>query len=72
MTNLSVVDVIPWINISKTSNGLVLSQYHYVEKVLDKFFLNDNSIVKTSMEISVYLSKNKGERIDQLEYCFDN
>jgi len=25
--------------------------------------------MKTSMEISVYLSKNKGERIDQLEYC---
>lgn len=33
------------------------------------FFKIDNSIVKTSMEISVYLSKNKGERIEQLEYC---
>jgi hypothetical protein len=55
--------------ISRTYNGLILSQYHYVEKVLDNFFKDDNSIMKTSMEISVYLSKNKGEGIDQLEYC---
>jgi len=55
--------------ISRTYNGLILSQYHYVEKVLDNFFKDDNSIMKTSMKISVYLSKNKGEGIDQLEYC---
>jgi hypothetical protein len=40
-----------------------------LRKFLTKFFKDDDSIMKTSMEISVYLSKNKGERRDQLEYC---
>jgi hypothetical protein len=35
---------------------------------LDKFFKADNSIIQTSMDISVYLSKNKSKGIDQLRY----
>jgi hypothetical protein len=40
----------------------------YVKKVLDKFSKCANSIVKTLVDISVYLSKNKGEGINQLKY----
>jgi hypothetical protein len=38
MKDLGVVDVILGINIFRTSNRYVLSQSHYIEKVLDKFF----------------------------------
>jgi hypothetical protein len=49
-------------------DGLVLSQSHHVEKILVKFFKKDNNIMKTSKDISVHLSKNKGKEIYQLEY----
>ena len=58
MKDLGVVQVILGIKISKTSNGLVLSQSHYIEKSLEKFSKNDNSTVKTPIDISVYLSNN--------------
>jgi hypothetical protein len=38
MKDLGVVDVILGINIFRTSNRYVLSQSHYIEKVLEKFF----------------------------------
>ena len=37
MKDLGVVDVILGIKISRKSNGLVLSQSHYIKKVLEKF-----------------------------------
>jgi hypothetical protein len=37
-------------------------------KVLDNFSKCDNNVVKTPMDISVYLSKNKGEGIKKLEH----
>ena len=43
MKYLGVVDVILGIKISKTSYGLILSQSHYIEKILNKFKQNDSS-----------------------------
>jgi len=57
MKDLGVVDVIIGIKIYKTSNELVLSQYYYAEKILDKFSKGYNSTTKTSIDISVLLSK---------------
>ena len=37
MKDLGVADVILGIKISRKSNGLVLSQSHYIKKVLEKF-----------------------------------
>ncbi|CAL9013656.1 unnamed protein product [Prunus brigantina] len=37
MKDLGVADVILGIKISRTSDGLVLSQSHYIEKILAKF-----------------------------------
>ena len=68
MKDLSVADVILGINIFRTCNGYVLSQSYYVEKVFDKFFKGENSIIQTSMDKSIYLSKNKSKGIDQLKY----
>jgi hypothetical protein len=65
--DLGIVNVILEIKISKTSNGIILSQSHYVEKLLEKFFKDDNSTVKTPIDISVYMSKNKGKRINHLK-----
>ena len=48
-----------------TSNGMVLSQSYYVEKILEKFFRDDTSTIKIPIDISVYMFKNKGKRINQ-------
>jgi len=40
-------------------HDLILSQSYYVERIPDKFFKGGNSIVKTLMNMSVYMSKNK-------------
>jgi hypothetical protein len=45
-----------------------LSQSYYVERIPDKFFKGGNSIVKTLMDMSVYMSKNKDKWINQLKY----
>jgi hypothetical protein len=45
-------------------------QSDYIEKILDKLFKGDNSIVKIPMDLSIYLSKNKDNRINQLEYSW--
>ena len=66
--DLHVTDVILEIKISKIFNGLVLSQSHYVKKILEKFSKDDNSTVKTSIDISIHLFKNRSKRINQLEY----
>ena len=66
--NLGVADVIIEIKIFLICNGLILSQSHYVEKILEKFSKDNNSTIKTLIDISVYLSKNRGKKINQLKY----
>jgi hypothetical protein len=61
MKDLSVVDIILEIKISRRFDGLILSQSHYAEKILDKFSKCDNSTVKTLIDINVHLSKNRGK-----------
>ena len=69
MKDMGVADVILGIKISKTSNGLVLSQSHYIEKILRKFNQYDCNPVGTPVDINLHLSKNKGESISQPEYA---
>lgn len=66
--DLSVVDVILWIKITRTSDELVLSQSHYIEKVLEKFKTYDDSSARTPVDVNLHLIKNKGKSISQLEY----
>ena len=68
MKDLGVADVILGIKISRTSGGLILSQPHYIEKLLDKFDKEESNIARTPVDISLHLSKNIGQRISQLEY----
>jgi stress-induced morphogen len=67
MKDLGIVDVTR-IQISKTYKGLVLSQSHYVEKIHEKRFKGDNSFVKTLIDISIHMSNNRGNGINQLGY----
>jgi alpha-glucuronidase len=61
MTDLGVANVILKIQIYKTYDGLVMSQSHYVEKIIDKVSKGDNSTIKRLIDISVHLFKNGGK-----------
>ena len=68
MKVLGVTDVILGMKISRKSDGLVLSQSHYIKKVLEKFKEYDDSLVRTPIDVNLHLTKNKGQGISQLEY----
>ena len=68
MKDMSIVDVILGVKIIRTQNGLVLSQSHYVDKILKKFNPEDTSVAQTPIDTSHHLSKNRGESVAQLEY----
>ena len=69
MKDLGVADVILGINISKTSDRLILSQSHYIEKILKKFKQDDSSSTRTPVDVNLHLSKNNGKSISQQEYA---
>ena len=69
MKDLGVVDVILGIKISKTSDGLILSQSHYIEKILKKFKQNDSSPMRTPVDVNLHLPKNNGKSLSQQEYA---
>ena len=69
MKDLGVADVILRIRISKTSYGLILSQLHYIEKILKKFKQDDISPTRTPVDVNLHLSKNDGKSISQQEYA---
>ena len=68
MKDLGVVDVILGMKISRKFDGLVLSQSHYIQKVLEKFKKYDDNPVRTPVDVNLHLTKNKGQDISQLEY----
>ena len=69
MKDLGVANVILGIKISKTSDGLILSQSHYIEKILKKFKQNDSSPMRTPVDVNLHLSKNNGKSLSQQEYA---
>ena len=69
MKDMGSANVILGIKITRTTNGLILDQSHYVDKILEKFNKDDNINVRTPIDINHHLSKNKGETISQIEYA---
>ncbi|KAK6141007.1 hypothetical protein DH2020_025245 [Rehmannia glutinosa] len=69
MKDMGLSDVILGIKISRTSDGIVLSQSHYVESVLGRFNTFDSAPAKTPVDLSLHLAKNRGEPVSQLEYA---
>nr|GFA76800.1 ATP phosphoribosyltransferase 1, chloroplastic [Tanacetum cinerariifolium] len=58
--NIGLADVIFGIKIIRTQNGLVLSQAHYVDKILNTRNAGDSSLARTPIDTSLHLSKNRG------------
>ena len=57
------------IKITTTSNGLKLSQEHYVEKILRKFEHFDCKPMSTPYDPSSQLKKNREYSVAQIEYA---
>lgn len=68
MKGMGIVDVILGIQISKTHDGLSLSQCHYVETIRNKFKTHDNEPVKTPDDSNIHLAKNTGDHVLQVDY----
>nr|GEY28553.1 zinc finger, CCHC-type [Tanacetum cinerariifolium] len=68
MKDMGLADVILRIKIIQTQNGLVLSQAHYVDKILNTHNAGDSGLARTPIDTSLHLSKNKGVGVAQLEY----
>ena len=65
---MGLADVILGIKIKRTSEGLILSQSHYVDNILGKFDKDNFGIAKTLVDVTLHLSKNKGNNVSQVEY----
>ena len=65
MKDLGVADVILGIKIFKTSDELILSQSHYIEKILKKFKQDDSNPMRTPIDVNLHLSKNNGKCLSQ-------
>ncbi|GKB90260.1 pol polyprotein [Tanacetum coccineum] len=66
--DMGLADVILEIKIIRTQNGLVLSQAHYVDKILNTHNAGDSDLTKTPIDTSLHLSKNRGVGVAHLEY----
>ncbi|GJV82613.1 hypothetical protein Tco_1522511 [Tanacetum coccineum] len=62
------VDVILGFKIKRENKGIVITQSHYIEKILKKFNCEDCSPVSTPMYPIEKLKPNAGKPVDQLEY----
>ncbi|GKD47864.1 zinc finger, CCHC-type containing protein [Tanacetum coccineum] len=68
MKDMVEADVILGIRIKHESNRIIISQFHYIEKVLKKFNYFDYTPVSTPMDTSEKLMLNNGQAVSQLEY----
>nr|GEW63416.1 zinc finger, CCHC-type [Tanacetum cinerariifolium] len=68
MKDKGEADVILGIKIKRKNKGIVITQSHYIEKILKKFNREDCSPVSTPMDPVEELKPNTGKPVDQLEY----
>lgn len=57
MKYMCLTDVILGIKITRTLEGLILSQSYNKDKILERLFKNDYGTVRISLDTSLYLSK---------------
>ncbi|GJX60854.1 reverse transcriptase domain-containing protein [Tanacetum coccineum] len=68
MKDMGEADVILLIKIKRENKGIVITQSHYIEKILMKFNREDCSLVSTPTDPVEKLMTNKSKSVDQLEY----
>jgi len=66
--DLGHVGVILSIKLIKKNDGMILTQSHYVEKLLKKFNYFDVKLVCTPYDSSIKLKKNLSKRISSHKY----
>ena len=69
MKDLGLADVILGIKITRTSEGIVLSQEHYAEKILEHFKNYSNGTAQSPVDPQLHLTANSGESVLQVEYA---
>ena len=69
MKDMGKASIILDIKIIRRENGIMLTQEHYVEKLIKKFGYFYVTPVSTFYDVNTQLKKNKGEVIAQLEYA---
>ncbi|GJV26857.1 zinc finger, CCHC-type containing protein [Tanacetum coccineum] len=67
-SDMGEADVILGIKINHENKGIVITQSHYIEKILKKFNREDCSPVSTPMDPVEKLKPHTGKPVDQLEY----
>ncbi|GJU14261.1 hypothetical protein Tco_1142227 [Tanacetum coccineum] len=68
MKDMGEANVIHGIKIKRENKGIVITQSHYIEKILKKSNREDCSPVSTPMDRVEKLKPNTGKLVDQLEY----
>nr|GEX08264.1 zinc finger, CCHC-type [Tanacetum cinerariifolium] len=68
MKDVGEADVILVTKIKRENKEIVITQSHYIEKILKKFNREDCSPVSTPMDPIEKLKPNTGKHVDQLEY----
>ena len=68
MKDLRVADVSLGVKITRSPDGITLSQYHYVDKMIERFKEHEIKENINSFLPHIYLRKNIGTRVRQLEY----
>ncbi|GJU61922.1 zinc finger, CCHC-type containing protein [Tanacetum coccineum] len=68
MKDMGEANVILGIKIKRENKGIVITQSHYIEKILNKFNHEDCSPVSTPIDPVEKLKPNTGKPVDQLEY----
>ena len=68
MKDLGVADVILGIKLIKLDNVFILTQSHYVEKLLKRFNYYEVKFVLTPYDPNQHLKKNQGESVSQHKY----
>ena len=68
MKDLRVADLILGIKITRTLDGISLSQSHYVDKMIERFKEHGIKENTNSFLPHIHLRKNTGTRVRQLEY----
>nr|GFA37104.1 zinc finger, CCHC-type [Tanacetum cinerariifolium] len=68
MKDMGEADVFLGIKIKHENKGIVITQSHYIEKILKKFNREDCSSVSTPMDLVEKLKPNTGKPVDQFEY----
>ncbi|GJZ32776.1 zinc finger, CCHC-type containing protein [Tanacetum coccineum] len=67
-SDMGEADIILGIKIKRENKGIVITQSHYIEKILKKFIHEHCSPVSTPMDPVEKLKPNTGKPVDHLEY----